>query len=402
MQKKLIALAVAGLVAAPAFAQSNVSIGGYLSLSYKNMKLGDINRNAAGVGGRGAAAVGFEQENRLDDDWNSRFWLTGSEDIGGGNKVVFRVEQRLRLDDGSATGAGFAAGESYIGLQTKDFGLFTAGRRHVFFTEGVMWDVVWGQSTSNFAYYGPIDQMFNGTYQNNLTRTNNLLTWQSPVWNGFKARLDYSFNPYGEEGRYAAANSDYNKGHLWGTTLNYDNGPLSLFLSYVSSKNEGREGVAAALKVGTMFGNDWTGIKGGAKYNLALGGGTLQLAAVVDQSKMKNVTIAAGAPNLVTDETLKRTSWIIPVKYITGPHTFSFSWTQAGKTSNIADSKAKMYNLGYQYALSKRSYVGVNFAEVRNDDGAAYQIPLTGLLTGSALTYGEKARVFSATLAHLF
>ena len=227
------------------------------------------------------------------------------------------------------------------------------------------------------------------------------------MWNGFKARLDYSFNPYGDEGRYDATNSDYNKGHLWGATFNYDNGPLSLFLSYVASKNEGRDGVSANAKIGTMAGNDWSGIKGGAKYNLALGGGTLQLAAIIDQSKMKNVTISAtnsfllGTPAM-TDETLKRTSWLLPVKYITGPHTFSLSYAQAGKTSNVADSKAKMYNLGYQYALSKRSYVGMNYGEVRNDDGAAYQIPLSGALTGSALAYGEKARVFSATFAHLF
>jgi len=446
MQKKLIALAVAGLVAAPAFAQSNVSIGGYLSLSYKNMKLGNQNNAATAAlgvpaagglnyGGRGATASSFQQENRLDDDWNSRFWLTGSEDIGGGNKAVFRIEQRLNLDMGAGgTGNGFAAGESYLGLQTKDFGLFTAGRRHVYFTEGVMWDAVWGQSTSNFTFYGIMTQGFNGAQQNVLTRTNNLLTWQSPNWNGFKARLDYSFNPYGDEGKYAAADvpgyskaSDYNKGSLWSATFNYDNGPWSAFFSYIDSKIEGRAEfnlVASPLgsSIGQVATNDWRGYKGGVKYMLPLAGGTLQLAAMVDRTTIKNLcqptvfgvgaTVAAATaanwaacianPALVDD--VSRTSWILPVKYMTGPHTFSLSYAQAGKSSNVADSKAKMYNLGYQYALSKRSYVGVNYAELKNGDGAAYQIPLAygSTLSGSASTWGEKARVFSATFAHLF
>jgi|GEM_PF-1228581 len=410
MQKKLIALAVAGLVAAPAFAQSNVTIGGYLSLSYKNYKMGDINRAAAGLGGRGAAAVGFNAENRLDDDWNSRFWLTGSEDIGGGNKAVFRIEQRLNLDMGAnGTGNGFAAGESYLGLQTKDFGLFTFGRRHVYFTEGIMWDAVWAQSTSNFTGYGPLTQFVNGAQQNLLTRTNNLITWQSPVWNGFKARLDYSFAPLGNEGAYNPANSKYNEGSLWGTTLNYDNGPLSVFFSYFDSKVEGRTpffaalspiGAGAASSYGQAAVNDTHGYKVGAKYMLPLGSGKLQLAGIIDRSTMENVGATAA-----TAVDWKRTSWSLPIKYLVGPHTISFTWTQAGKTSNVADSKAKMFNLGYQYALSKRTYVGANWAQVKNDDGAAYQVPLafnTQTLSGAALTYGEKARVLSVTLAHMF
>lgn len=84
----LVATAIMGLLSSAAMAQSTVTIYGVLDGGYNRvtgLKNGTANTIASGI---------ME---------GSRFGLRGSEDIGGGYKAIFTLENRLELDTGSVT-----------------------------------------------------------------------------------------------------------------------------------------------------------------------------------------------------------------------------------------------------------------------------------------------------------
>ena len=89
MQKNLIALAVAGLAALPAFAQSNVTVYGLVDMGYKwsgdNMDDRVSSRSALDSGMSAGSRLGFK----------------GTEDLGNGMKAGFVLEQGLNLDTGT-------------------------------------------------------------------------------------------------------------------------------------------------------------------------------------------------------------------------------------------------------------------------------------------------------------
>src|SRR3977135_187604 len=81
-----IAIILGAAAAAPAFAQSNVTIYGRLNESIENQKVGT------------GTAKWVEQNN------SSRLGFRGTEDLGGGLKAGFTIEHGLNVDDGRATG----------------------------------------------------------------------------------------------------------------------------------------------------------------------------------------------------------------------------------------------------------------------------------------------------------
>src|SRR5574338_490498 len=97
MQKKLIALAVAGLVAAPAFAQSNVTI-------YGRADYGMVIRSGTADGldaGPRNIDVNGKIEFASGVQGGSRLGFKGAEDLGNGLKAIFEIEYGLRMDEGT-------------------------------------------------------------------------------------------------------------------------------------------------------------------------------------------------------------------------------------------------------------------------------------------------------------
>ena len=85
MQKKIIALAVAGLVSGVAFAQSNVTVYGIADAGIGSWSAGSsANQRTTGVmtGGMSASRLGFK----------------GEEALGNGLKAIFQFETAVSLD----------------------------------------------------------------------------------------------------------------------------------------------------------------------------------------------------------------------------------------------------------------------------------------------------------------
>ncbi|MCM2290448.1 MAG: porin, partial [Sulfuritalea sp.] len=73
---------------------------------------------------------------------------------------------------------------------------------------------------------------------------------------------------------------------------------------------------------------------------------------------------------------VKRNAWQLTGQYAMGANQFYLQYAKAGKTSGAgaADdaSGAKAWLLGYDYALSKRTNVGISYTEVKNENGGTY------------------------------
>jgi predicted porin len=86
MKKIALVAALAAATAAPAFAQSSVTLWGRLNTTVESQKVGNQDRKSV-------------VENN-----NSRLGLRGTEDLGGGLKASFNLEHGLNSDTGAASG----------------------------------------------------------------------------------------------------------------------------------------------------------------------------------------------------------------------------------------------------------------------------------------------------------
>lgn len=84
--KKIALVAALAAVAAPAFAQSSVTLWGRINTSVESEKIGSADRV-------------IKEENN-----SSRLGLRGTEDLGGGLKASFNLEHGLSSDTGAASG----------------------------------------------------------------------------------------------------------------------------------------------------------------------------------------------------------------------------------------------------------------------------------------------------------
>ncbi|MBN3852061.1 porin [Paraburkholderia sp. Ac-20340] len=121
MKKQHLALTVAAgaLAAGSAHAQSSVQLYGLLDLSVPTYQ------THADAAGNHVVGMGLGGE-----PWfsGSRWGLKGAEDIGGGTKVIFRLESEYRVSDGQMEDPGqLFDRDAWVGLQDDRFGKFTAG-----------------------------------------------------------------------------------------------------------------------------------------------------------------------------------------------------------------------------------------------------------------------------------
>lgn len=404
MQKKIIALAVAGLVAAPAFAQSNVQITGIAAVSMTNYKVSSPTR------------TNMAAENRLDDQ-TSRFTIKGTEDLGGGLSAYFQIENRVSLDSrdkrdntgtfGNATG--LADGESFVGIKHKDLGSIGLGKFAMHYHETFGYSEGY-RALNTQSYSSDIMSAVGGWFIAQNSRAQNTIKYDTPNWNGFSAKLMYSFNPAGNEGIATIganpANTSYSKGGAWNLAARYMNGPINAYASYFKHQIEGRA-TTAANQTSWKLGGDYKfpfGLKAGLHY---------------DQSRIDHAVGANGAFNPLSlalgggVSATKRSAWMLPISYTFGAHAAYFTYMKAGNLKNVAvtNTGATKYVLAYDYALSKRTYVGASYMQLKNKSNGMYTPWLSGIssLGGSAMSnvglagsVGEKGRQLSLNVTHFF
>jgi predicted porin len=398
MQKKLIAAAVVGLFAVPAMAQTNVTISG-------QMRVGVDHVSASGATAAGASPI--SRMRVIDNNSNIRF--AGTEQLGGGLSAWFQVESAIGTSDNVGTsGAQTSGAASSATIGTRNTGVGIKGNwgniyvgkwdMHYHTLGGVDGSGLAGGLAMGASSLNLLHNQGNGggagTRWGNAGaggRLNNAIMYDTPTWNGFNVRLGYSTSAANEVLTNTAATTASKEANWW-VNPQYNNGPWSAFYSYMARNNIGNPVVAPGGST-----PDARFHRAGLAYTFAMG---LKIGAIWDRN---TVDMDTGA-----NDTFKRTAWAIPVQYVMGPHTFNFTYARAGDTSNTtgADTSAKMYMLGYTYALSKRTMVGANWTKINNAAAGTYDLwhPSSniGAQAGGTLPAGSDPRQFGVNLVHLF
>ena len=375
MNKKLLAVAVAGALAAPglAMAQSSVTISGILKASLENVRIGSPSaaRSAAGTN---------NSENRLSDD-SSRIVFNVTEDLGGGLAAIGQVDVRLNL----TSGAGMTnSGNTHVGLQSKTLGRFIVGRQdlHYFNRESDLTNLAGDLRADSISL---ISSAGGGTQSIAVTsRTAQVMHYTSPNFGGFTMTAAYATN--GPNGTQADSTSVGRKGNTVYLNPNFKGSNFQVGWSYYRGKNDGG---GVTLATGDQKSNKLYG-----SFNMA----GFKVGLAWDKSTITATTGALGALS-------ERTAWSFPVSYTMGNNQFHAHYTKArDDKKTVAQDGAKMFAMSYQYTMSKRTSVGLTYAKITNDAGAAYNF-FTGTSLGNsafAATAGEDPRLLAATLRHAF
>lgn len=309
MKKSLIALAVLASTGT-AMAQSSVTLYGRVDVSVGSIK--ELNKGTI---------------SRINDGGNqglttSRWGMRGSEDLGGGVKASFQLENRFDADNGVSQSPTFK-GASWVGL-SGDFGDVRLGRSTTVYD-----DVRALSYTSNVfdSAFSPADNGVFASGSDYNKRWDNKITYIAPAMGGVYAALDYSFD---EE-----ANVNKDKMAL---KLGYKDGPLNVALGYQDEKTLSKHTmVAGSYDLGVV----------------SLSGGF---------NKRSGSTAALGDDNEFT----------VGVNMPLGAFAVSAGYANSKTKVNGATTlKTNGFALGGTYALSKRTklYAGYRAIDTKNATG---------------------------------
>ncbi|MFM0067073.1 porin [Paraburkholderia aspalathi] len=183
MNKQVFALAVSTALSAtslaifslPAFAQTSVTLYGVLDegINYTNN---------VGRGHVYELASGYAQ--------GSRWGLKGAEELGGGLKAIFQLENGFDVSSGRLNQGGRMFGrQAFVGLSSEPYGTLTFGRQYDSVVDYL------AQTTANGNWAG---SLFSHPYDNDNTdnsfRLDNSVKYTSPSISGFQFGGVYSFS----------------------------------------------------------------------------------------------------------------------------------------------------------------------------------------------------------------
>lgn len=154
----------------------------------------------------------------------SRWGLKGTEDLGGGMKAIFVLENGFNVMTGALGQGGNEFGrQAYVGVSVERYGILTLGRQYDsvvdyagLFEVGSQWASYLG------AHPGDLDNMVN------TNRTNNAVKYTSPTYSGVRFGGLYSLG--GIAGQY-------NRNQIWSVGVGYSQGPLQLGAGYLNVKD---------------------------------------------------------------------------------------------------------------------------------------------------------------------
>ena len=175
MKKQAICMTLSCLFVAGAHAQSSVTLYGVIDegFDYTN----NVNGNKA-----------YEMQSGYAQ--GSRWGLKGGEDLGGGVKAIFTLENGFNLNNGRLGQGGLEFGrQAFVGISDATYGTVTLGRQY----DSVVDFLAQTTANGNWAGY-----LFAHPYDNDNTdnsfRVNNTVKYTSPTWAGFQFGGMYGFS----------------------------------------------------------------------------------------------------------------------------------------------------------------------------------------------------------------
>ena len=365
MNKKLVAVAVAGLLAAPLAAQAqnaNVTLYGRLNLDLEAVS----GRQADGSNPRVW---------RLSSN-SSRLGVRGTEALGGGLNAIFQIEQNVSGDTGNSSSSGFASRETFVGLQGT-WGTFKMGK--FLMPEDDMHPIFGNAPTYTTSILSTADLWAQGAQSKEAggfdARLGNSLRYDSPVWSGFNFSTQISLRDSsgnangGDNGDHA---SELRHAYVWGGAGFYNNGPLQVGAAFErNTKVRGPQ----------LSDTDYTLT---AAYNF----GVVRPAVVYERTKYDTPT-----------GDLKRNFWGVSATAPVGPGVlYAFfgdasdgkggaaTGERVGGLTKGSDTGSQQWEISYTYPLSKRTSVYAGYVKLQNDRNASYTFNINSYAINTTCT----------------
>ena len=356
MNKKLVAVAVAAVLAAPLAAQAqtaNVTLYGRLNLTLEYI---DANGSNPSV-------------QRLSSN-SSRLGVRGTESLGGGLNAIFQIESSISGDAGGGT---LAARDTFVGLQgswgTVRFGNFLApyddmhpifGNVPTYTTSIMSTAAIWAQGTSAKSA-GGFD-----------ARLGNSLRYDTPNISGFVGSAQVSLE----------SENPVTDPYIFSIGGVYNNGPFTGGIAMERNKDVRANGL-----------DDWA-FTATAAWNF----GVVRVAGVYERL---DYDTPAGS--------LKRNYYGVSATVPAGPGTWYAYYGHAadgkGGGSRVAalasgdNTSADEWEVSYTYTLSKRTQVYAGYHRIDNDASASYNFNINPYAPASN---GMKLNGFVVGMIHLF
>ncbi len=321
MKKSLIALAVAGAFAAPAFAAtSNVDVYGKMHVSVslfdETVESFDHDANPLTPALRGTNDLQFSSN-------ASRIGFKGSEDLGGGLNAIWQLESGVNLDEQNGT---LASRNSFVGLN------------------GGFGTVLLGNHDTPLKLVGRAVDLFGDTMADSRNvmgggsdaRAKNVLAYISPSFSGFSVAAAYTTDLKGDGtqiklGTPAVAidTGDQADNGAYNLNATYTNGPIYVGLGYGDGDYHENARLGAHIR--------------------AAGGLTFGNAKVVAQYDM-----------LEAESGNDMDAWMVGGSYTMGAIVLKANYMT--KEYEISTAEPTQYTIGADYNLSKRSTIYALYA----------------------------------------
>jgi len=399
MRKKLVAVAVAGLVSGVAGAQTNVTLYGVIDVGYLYAS-GNAGRNIPGTNTFSGLVDGI--------DAGPRLGFKGEEALGNGLKAVFTLEYGISptrnggLGNVSTDYGGLNARQQFVGL-SSNYGTVALGRQYApGFNATANNDAL---DASNLSIQSSLSAIAGDTITpNSPGRFNNAITYTSPTFSGVTFSAIYGFGEV--QGTYEGTNlKTYNDNRTsvsnngqWGLGLNYANGPINLDAVFQQRASWVTYTDAAGVPV-----TDPKADGGGKSINEWYVGGTYDFQVVKLYASYQG--LHNNNDKLVYDTAPNNNFWTVGLTAPIGPGTFGIGY------GRITIDNKNVYNgnngnswgagLMYTYPLSKRTALYAAYSYFSNSDtsiaGAGIANP--GASIGAP---GESNYALGAGLRHSF
>ena len=397
MNKKLMAVAVAGALTAPGLAVAQVggtpgvSLYGRLDTAVMIQKFSTD----------GAGQISELKKNDIFSPGNA-LGVRGREDLGGGTAAWFQLEAGVwpdgRLDATATTGSHFGGRNSAVGFSSAAgdvlFGIWDSPYKVAYGTANLVNSGGFASSgiiMGNGDTTGALPNAQCGTALNNgngsLTigpngvcateasgnstswsrRNNNSIQYWSPVFSGVQFRLATALANY--QGADSAAGAvGTQKPKYYSGNVTYARGPLALAAGY-----ESHEGFRPGAAAGATANPKDNAFQIGGKWDFGLG----QVGAGYEQLKYNDNGTLGGSGAAANNGGMKVPSAVVNGRVNAGPGAFwaSYSKSQGGKTCTTANMvignaacgvQAKMTVVGYDYVMSKRTKMFAAYAKIDN------------------------------------
>jgi predicted porin len=336
----LAAMASSALYIQNVHAQTNVQVYGRLNMDVESVRFSNT------TGGADANMTRMSSN-------SSRLGFRGTEELGGGLKAIFQIESAVSADTGSGT---FGGRDTFVGLQGN------WGKVRLGFLEDPV--KAFGEYTDRFKGTGIQDDgtisTLGGGTAGFSRRQPNSLRYDTPTFGGFEGQLQYGLEdeaPVNGKTSLTAA-------------VRYGNGPMKLGVAYGNHHN-------------FTLGRSDKIYRIGAKYDFGAfdiaGGATRMVYEVARGDIVHNYyTISTG---------IKLGGGVFSLKYGMTPDnsgsaangSLSATGSDSARLFKGPNSGAKLYTVGYEYNLSKRTQLYTYYTRISNEANANYRFGTNGV-----------------------